>query len=236
VIQLPPTDPSPKPESREARWTRSSLASLLFFAIFALSSASQTPSPAVALARRVDEHYNRLHTLKASFEEQYDGLGMHRAESGVMMLQKPGRMRWDYRTTPGKLFVLDGKFAWFYSPGATQVQRIPASRLDDLRSPLRFLLGHTKLETELVNLSLKPDPSGSTILTGVPKGQEKRIAKLTLDIAPDGAIQGITIEELDGARTQFHFTSEQANPTLPGSAFHYTAPPGIPVVDSLPPV
>ena len=218
-------------------------ASLLLLAVCATLTAAQKPSAAsltaTDLAKRVDEHYNKLHTLKASFAEQYDGLGMHRSDSGVMLLQKPGKMRWDYQSTPGKLFVLDGKYAWFYSPGDTQVQRIAASKLDDLRSPLRFLLGHTKLENELVDLKVFPAQASKPEeyeLTGVPKGQEKRIAKLSLDVTVNGEIHGITIEEIDGARTTFTFTSEEPNAKIAESAFHFIAPAGVPVVDALPPI
>ena len=70
----------------------------------------------------------------------------------------------------------------------------------------------------------------------VPKGQEQRIAKLSLTIAANGAILSITIDEKDGARTVFEFTKEEANPAIPESAFHFTPPTGVPVVDSLPPV
>ena len=56
------------------------------------------------------------------------------------------------RQPVGKVFVLDGKFAWFYTPGDAQATRVPAKQLDDLRSPLRFLLGHTQLKKELDNL------------------------------------------------------------------------------------
>jgi outer membrane lipoprotein carrier protein len=191
------------------------------------------------LAKRVDDHYNHLHSLKASFKEQYDGLGMHRSESGVMMLQKPRRMRWEYRSTAGKVFVLDGKYAWFYAPGDTQVQRIAASQLDDLRSPLRFLLGHTKIESELTSLALaaeQPGQSGTYVLSGQPKGQQERIAKLSLNVSVAGIITGIEIDEADGAQTRFSFTGEEPNAVLPESTFHFKPPAGIPVVDSLPPV
>jgi outer membrane lipoprotein carrier protein len=194
-----------------------------------------TPS-ANDLARRVDEHYNHLQSLKANFTEQYDGLGMHRGEAGVMMLRKPGRMRWEYDSTSGKVFVLDGKYAWFYAPGDTQVQRIAASQLDDLRSPLRFLLGHTKIESELTSLTLADGPSSTYILSGQPKGQQKRIAKLSLHVTAAGVITGIEIDEVDGAQTRFSFTGEQPNPVLPESEFRFVPPAGIPVIDGLPPV
>ena len=93
-------------------------------ALFAPGQAS-APS-AKELAKRVDHHYNSLHSLKAVFTETYQGLGMNRAESGTLLLLKPGRMRWNYNSPPGKVFILDGKFAWSYTPGDAQVQRIPA--------------------------------------------------------------------------------------------------------------
>jgi len=145
-------------------------------------------------------------------------------------------MRWDYTSPAGKIFLLDGKFAWFYSQGDPHVQRIAAKQLDDLRSPLRFLLGHTELEKELNHITLASAANGAYTLTGQPKGQEKRIPRLSLTVTPDGVITGIEIEEADGAITRFTFTGEQANSPISPGTFHFIPPPGIPIVDALPPV
>ncbi len=187
------------------------------------------------LAQRVDRHYNQLHSLKAGFSESYEGLGMHRNESGTLLLEKPGRMRWDYTFPRTKLFLLDGKYAWFYAQGDQQVQRLPAKQLDDLRSPLRFLLGHTQLEKELTHLTVAPATNGYT-LTGQPKDQENRIPRLALTVTAEGVITGIEIEEADGAITRFAFTGEQVNTPAPPGSFHFTPPQGIPIVDAPPPV
>jgi outer membrane lipoprotein carrier protein len=188
------------------------------------------------LAQRVDRHYNQLHSLRAGFSESYEGLGLRRTESGTMLLVKPGRMKWAYSQPAGKIFLLDGKFAWFYARGDSQVQRVPARQLDDLRSPLRFLLGHTELEREFNNLRLSPAANGCFTLTGQPKGQEKRVARLTLVVTADGTITGIEMEETDGALTRFTFTGEQPNVAIPAETFHFTPPAGVPVVNALPPV
>jgi outer membrane lipoprotein carrier protein len=204
-----------------------------------LSAQNHLPTAkdsASEVAQRVDRHYNQLHSLKAGFTESYEGLGMRRTESGTMLLLKPGRMRWDYAQPSGKLFLLDGSFAWFYAPGDSQVQRIPAKQLDDLRSPLRFLLGHTALEKELNNLTLQPAPNGHFTLTGQPKGQEKRVARLTLNVTADGTISTIEIEEVDGALTRFTFSNEAPNVVIPVGNFHFAPPAGVPVVNALPPV
>ena len=115
----------------------------------AFSSAQQTS--AHDLAQKIDHHYNHLSSLRATFAETYSGMGQTREEHGTLLLKKPGRMRFSYNS--GKLFVLDGKFATGYTPGDPQAQRVPAKQLDDLRSPLRFLLGHTEIEKELDHLT-----------------------------------------------------------------------------------
>jgi outer membrane lipoprotein carrier protein len=201
-----------------------------------LTGAPSTHQPtAHELAERVDHHYNALQSLKANFSESYAGLGANRSENGTLLLRKPGRMKWEYASPVGKVFVLDGKYAWFYSPGDPQVQRTPAKELDDLRSPLRFLLGHTQLEKELNNLTLAPAANGNFILAGQPKGQN-RVRRLSLTVTAEGAITGIETEETDGAVTRFNFSAQQPNATIPSDAFHFTPPKGVPVVDSTPPV
>jgi outer membrane lipoprotein carrier protein len=202
---------------------------------FSTSLIAQTPS-AHDLAQRVDHHYNQLHSLTAGFTESYKGMGIDRTESGKLLLLKPGRMKWEYSNPAGKLFLLDGKYAWFYARGDSQVQRIPSKELDDLRSPLRFLLGHTELEKEMNGLTLGPAANGQFTLTGVPKGQENRVTRLTLTVTAAGTITAIEVEETDGALTHFTFSGEAPNAPLAPETFHFTPPPGVPVVDSLPPV
>jgi outer membrane lipoprotein carrier protein len=210
-------------------------AAVLWAGLSAFVLPAQTPD-AHTLAQKVDQHYNKLHSLKAGFTESYNGLGVKRTESGTLLLEKPGRMRWDYSSPAGKIFLLDGKYAWFYRQGDPQVQRMKAKDLDDLRSPLRFLLGHTELEKEFNQLTLKPAANGQFTLSGVPKGQENRIERVTLTVRADGAITGIEIEEIDGAMTTFSFTNEAANTAVPPNSFRFTPPAGVPVVDGMPPV
>ena len=210
----------------------------VFLAILTtLPLAAQSIAPsAVQLAAAVDHHYNTLHGLRVDFTESYAGLGMDRHESGVLLLEKPGRMRWNYAAPPGKVFVLDGKFGWFYTPGDAQVQQIPAKKLDDLRSPLRFLLGHAQLTKELAGLTMVPTDGDMFRLRGVPRGMEQRVRSLELVVSREGTIQSMTLEELDGSRTSFVFKDEQANPVIAADTFRFTPPAGVQVVEGAPPV
>ncbi len=163
---------------------------------------------------------------------------MDRIESGTLLLKKPGRMRWSYEANSqptGKVFILDGKDAWFYSPGDAQAQKTPAKQLDDLRSPLLFLLGHTQLQKELDHLALTP--AGQDFrLSGVPHGMEQRVKEIALTVNAAGAIQSMRLEELDGAVTEFTFSAMHENIPVPANAFVFTPPPGVTIVNGLPPI
>jgi outer membrane lipoprotein carrier protein len=189
-----------------------------------------------ALAARIDQHYNSLHSLEVHFTQQYEGMGMDRREAGVLLLKKPGRMRWTYSKPAGKLFVLDGRYGYFYSPGETEVQRVPVKKLDDMRSPLRLLLGHTQLAKELSGIKISPEDGGVFTLTGIPKGMEKRVASFSVTATADGVIRSMRVEETDGITNSFTFTDEAPNAPAPDASFVFTPPAGTNVVEGLPPV
>lgn len=211
------------------------LVPLFVLAVLSASANAQTLS-AHTLADRIDHHYNSLRSLQLDFTQNYAGMGMNRRESGVLLLKKPGRMRWTYSNPAGKLFVLDGRNAYFYSPGDSTAQRVPAKDLNDLRSPLRLLLGHTKLEKEMNNLAISPNADGTWTLTGIPRGLEKRVSSFSLTANTEGVIQSMQIDETDGVRNTFTFTNQQPNAPAPNSDFVFTPPAGVTIVTGMPPV
>ncbi len=200
-----------------------------------LCSVSLTAQTDVhALAAKVDQRYDHMRTLEARFTEIYSGGGINRTESGTLQMKKPGRMRWDYDQPRPKLFLTDGHTAWFYVPGEKQIRRTPVKQLDDLRSPLRYLLGKTKLEKEWDGLSLAPDQKplnpGDVVLRGIPKGMGDRIEQTLLEVTPDGLISRIVIEERDGSATEFRFLQQKENVEIADAQFRFVPPPGTEVV------
>ena len=209
-----------------------------FFLLLALlaSPVAATSAPDVhAIAQAVDDHYNHLRTLQAEFTESYRGAGTERTESGSLWLKKPGKMRWEYRVPREKLFLSDGKSAWFYLPADRQVRRTDVRKLDDLRSPLGFLLGKTKLEKELQGLSWAPDvppvTSDNLVLRGVPKALADRIHEVLVEITPDHRITRIQFEEADESVTEYRFSQQQENNEIADQNFRFTPPPGVEVVE-----
>ncbi len=204
------------------------------------SLASSTAEDVHSIAERVDRHYNALHALQAEFTETFRGNGMDRTESGTLWIRRPGHMRWEYREPRTKLFVTDGKTAWFYAPRDRQARRTSFKSLEDLRSPLAYLLGRAKLEKELDGLSLAPDAtpksSGNIMLRGVPRGMGGRVAQVLLEITPEGRIDRIVAEGQDDAVTEFRFSESKENGAVDAALiddlhFRFTPPKGVEVVD-----
>jgi outer membrane lipoprotein carrier protein len=197
-----------------------------------------TPSGtnARAVAARIDARYNGMKSLYADFTEIYSGGGIRRSESGTLWMKKPGKMRWDYSTPEKKIFVTDGSTAWFYVPGERQARRTAVKKLDDLRSPLRYLLGRTKLEKELRGLSLAPDVqpenAGDVMLRGVPIGMEDRVSQVLLESDGQGFLRRIVMDELDGSRTEFRLDGQRENAAVDDAEFRFRPPAGVEVLQS----
>jgi outer membrane lipoprotein carrier protein len=214
---------------------------LVIGAVVSFGSASRahsqdSHSPDVRqLAHAVDEHYNHLRSLEGEFTETYSGNGAHREESGTLWLKKPRKMRWEYRSPKEKLFVSDGQSVWFYVPAERQARKTDLKRLDDLRSPIAFLLGKTKLENELQGLSKVVDQApavpGDTLLRGVPKAMAGQLSEVQLEISASNQIVRIILMESDGGTTEFRFSGWKENGDLSDSRFHFTPPPGVETVE-----
>jgi outer membrane lipoprotein carrier protein len=194
------------------------------------SPAADIPS----IAGGVDRHYNQLETLQAEFSEIYRGAGAERVESGTLCLKKPGKMRWEYRSPQPKLFLSDGQNAWLYLPDDRQVRKTSAGKLDDLRSPLAFLLGKAHLEKELQGLSLASDQTplvpGDVVLRGVPKALASRVNQVMLEVTPESRITRIIVEGGDGTQTEYRFSDQKENVEIPKQSFRFTPPPGVEVI------
>src|SRR5580658_9708591 len=212
---------------------------LLRFAIVLFATllpATGQAADAKTLAAAVDSHYNHLHSLQAEFAEIYRGSGMDRTESGTLWLKKPGKMRWEYRSPKDKLFVSDGRDAWFYVPDNRQARKTAAKKLEDVRSPLAFLLGKTRLEKELQGLSLAPDVEplqpGNVVLRGVPQALADRVSEILLEITPDHQIVRIVIQEGDGgAITEYRFAEMREDVKIGDGRFEFKPPPGTETVE-----
>jgi len=187
------------------------------------------------LARAVDEHYNHLHSSQSDFTEIYRGDGPDRLESGTLWLKKPRKMRWEYRSPNEKLFISDGEVVWFYLPAERQLRKTTLKKLDDVRSPIAFLLGKAKLENQLHGLSQAVDQTpwqtGDIVLRGIPQAMAGPVNEVLLEINASHQIVRIELVEADGATTEFRFAGWKENAEMKDSSFKFTPPAGVETVE-----
>src|SRR5216684_197145 len=231
----------PPDRGRRIDGVNTAIAKFAVVLLLAVAPAAGAAGDGHSIAAGVDEHYNHLRTLQAEFTEVYRGSGMERTESGTLWLakggmKKTGKMRWEYRSPREKLFVSDGKDAWFYVPGDRQARRTDARKLDDIRSPLAFLLGKSKLEKELRGLSLAPDVAavadGDVVLRGVPQALAERVSEIVLEVTPEHRIVRIVMNEVDGSVTEYRFSDPKENEAMSEGRFRFVPPAGTETVES----
>jgi outer membrane lipoprotein carrier protein len=194
-------------------------------------------SKTFTLSRRLLTSITTICTLSKLSSPRFTAAGTLWLEKAG--LKKPGKMRWEYRSPKEKLFISDGKDAWFYVPDDRQARRTEAGELDNFRSPLAFLLGKTQLEKELRGLSFAPDvtPSiaGDAVLRGVPQGLSGQVSEVLLEVNSEREIVRILIEETDGSATEYRFTDQKENVPIPNGWFHFQPPAGTETIDGLEP-
>jgi len=203
----------------------------LLLCLLPVSLAAQTPDLAPML-KAVETRYNHAQTLQVVFHEAYTTPGQpRRTESGTLLLRKPGRMRWDYTSPEGKLFVSDGKFLWLYTPSNHQVEKMKIKESDDMRAPLAFLLGKLHFDKEFRNVHGTP-VAGGTRIAADPKTDSLPYTKVEFVVGPDNQIRRVQVAGYDQSILEFDFDQEKLNPPLEARLFQFRMPPGAELVES----
>ena len=87
------------------------------------------------ILKGIEDRYNHAQALQLSFTESYQLRGRQHVEKGELFLRKPGRMRWQYTSPPGKLFISDNKFIYSYTPQDHHAEKMKMKEAD---APLAF--------------------------------------------------------------------------------------------------
>lgn len=185
-----------------------------------------------ALLKGVEQRYNKAKTLQVSFREVYTPAGKtRRTESGLLMLRKPGKMRWQYSQPAGKLFISDGKWLWLYTPAENRAEKMKFKETDDLRAPLAFLLGKLDFSKEFQNLQGKAEAGGMRV-TAEPKTENLPYSAVEFLVGPESTIREVKVTGYDKSLIHFTFEQERLNPTLDGNLFTFKTPKGVELVEA----
>ncbi len=198
----------------------------------ALPVQSATPDVSRIL-KAVQDRYNRAQTLQVVFQQTYSMRGRAaRTESGELFLRKPGRMRWQYESPKGKLFVSDGKQVYLYTPASNQVQKMKVRESDDMRTPLAFLLGKLDFWRDFDRFVATPE-STDLRLKAQPKSDQAPYTEVEFVVTPSNQIRSLRITGQDQSIMEFRFSAEKLNPPLSEELFHFTPPTGVEILEGI---
>jgi outer membrane lipoprotein carrier protein len=183
--------------------------------------------------KAVEDRYNHAQTLQIAFSEGYQAQGKSRkAEVGTLFLRKPGRMRWQYTSPAGKLFLSDGKYLYLVTPDSSRVQKMKAKQSEDMRAPLAFLLGGLHFEKDFQNFQSRPE-GADTWITADAKSPDLAYKKVEFQVTAQFQIRRVRVTGQDLSVLDFQFGEEKLNPTLDNKMFQFELPPGATVEETL---
>jgi outer membrane lipoprotein carrier protein len=222
--------------------------------LFALSDFA-APSNARAqearqLVDRFERAYRSSHTLQAAFLERYFENGKEvRSEAGTAYFGRPGKMRWEYQSPEPNLFVVDGKWSWFYVPSDHTVTRVRAKESSDWRTPLALLAGQIRVSrlcsSVALDTSSRPIDSQHAVLSctlregdqanqaqAAGAAQSTAREKVLFEVnSTTGELSRILVSDPGGVQIEFRFADWKFDPPLDAAKFRFAPPKGVAIVD-----
>jgi outer membrane lipoprotein carrier protein len=197
-----------------------------------LPGLPQTEPATTRLLRAIETRYNHAQSLKLDFSETYAGTRRPiQRESGTLYLLKPSRMRWEYATPEGKVFLSDGKEVYLYTPDDHRAEKSKLKESEDMRAPLAFLLGKLNFEKEFKSFELRPE-GNETWIVAQPKSANLVYSRVEFLATAEGEIQRVNVTGQDQSKLDFTFSNERLNAPVAASQFTFHAPPGVQVVEA----
>ncbi|WP_153109055.1 outer membrane lipoprotein chaperone LolA [Propionivibrio limicola] len=187
---------------------------------------------ATAHAGAIDKLHRFLEstkTLRASFAQIVVAKNGKRPQmsSGVMMVSRPGKFRWQIEKPYSQLLVGDGEKIWIYDPDLRQVTvKKMSAALGS--TPAALLVGSNTLEKDF-NLRELGEREGLEWLEATPKSADSGFEKLQLGFAGND-LKAMELFDNFGQTTSLSFGKLERNPSLPATSFRFTPPAGVDVI------
>jgi outer membrane lipoprotein carrier protein len=184
--------------------------------------AAPPAADARAVARRVQDFYERTQDLEARFTQvyTYGGFGGRKQTSkGVLRVKKPGMMRWDYASPENKTIAVKGSRLVQYEPAEKQAYVDEHFDASAMSAAVTFLLGKGDLAREF---DLALSDGGWLVLT--PKTPDPRVQSVELDAGPSGEVRATRVRDGSGNVNEIRLEDVRRNVGLSASAFEVKLP------------
>ncbi len=185
-----------------------------------------------AIVRRIQNHYDEVHSFSAHFKEDIKPVGgTERIRTGTMYYSKPRRLRWEFSPPDSQTIVSDGEKLYDYEPDLNQVVESSLKGILKKGGAAAFVLGIGTLEQDFdARFPEKPPRDGLTHVVLVPKSGGE-----TVEIGVDPRrydLAKLTLADQLGNVTAIAFSNMRINVSLDARLFTFKAPQGADIVVS----
>ena len=218
--------------SERASRPRRRAAALTALACAGLLGSSPGPEQVDSVLAALQARYEGITDLHADFVQEAHVASIDRRDvsSGRVVMQRPGRMRWEYNAPEKRVIVGDKGTLRVYTPSDSHLQIL---QVTGAFSPmaLGFLLGDGDLRESFVGERLE---SGAREEIGIrlrPR-EESVFEHVDLWLAKDShQVRESVVFDLFGNRTSVRFASIRENTGVDETAFEIDVPEGTEIVD-----
>ena len=168
-------------------------------------------------------------TLRADFAQTVVARNGRQGQvsSGVMIISRPGKFRWQIDKPYAQLLVGDGEKIWIHDPDLRQVTvRKAGPTLGG--TPAALLAGDSRIEKDF-SLREAGERDGLECVEAVPKAADSGFEKVSLGFAGDELRAMILLDSL-GQTSSLVFAGIERNPQLAPSLFRFTPPANTDVI------
>jgi outer membrane lipoprotein carrier protein len=193
-----------------------------------------------AVVKKLQARYEQTRDLQAEFTQstKIEGFATPIKSGGRMYIKKPGRLRWDYLDPNVEEIYVNQNDVMMYVPEHKQVLVGKLTQMAASQAPLQLLQGVAKLEEQFdldQGAGTERGEGGLPLVTLLPKpvGHEsvRTVSRIVLEVQPKTYfIKRVSIHEISGNVSTFHFTNLKANVGLKNALFDFQVPPGVEVV------
>ena len=185
---------------------------------------------AASVSERLQNFFAEQGSMSADFVQTVQGAAFAQPEEsrGTLLLQRPGKFRWDYKQPYKQQIVGDGKRLWIYDVDLEQVIVKPMdAALGD--TPALLLSGGGNISERFDISALTDRDDNLQWVKLIPKQKDTGFKEIRLGF---GAKHLLGMELVDGFDqvTRLIFSNVKSGESLPKDSFRFVPPEGVDVV------
>lgn len=185
---------------------------------------------AASVTERLQSFFAEKGSMRADFVQTVQGAAFAQPEEsrGTLLLQRPGKFRWDYTQPYKQEIVGDGQRVWIYDVDLEQVIVKPMDKaLGD--TPAMLLSGGTDISERFEISALTDRNDNLQWVKLIPKQEDTGFKEIRLGFGPKYLLGMELVDGFDQL-TRLVFSNVKTGESVPKDSFRFVPPEGVDVV------